>query len=147
MAHSRKLRRKNCVSSLNPALRRSKSRQTYTCSPVSWRICSITRCVTLRPEDPCRCLCGRDGKSAWFRVADTGPGIPPADLSHLFSPLYRGEASRNRRTGGTGLGLTIAQRILLAHGGDLQAENNLGGGAVFTASLSAAARSAFPASA
>jgi signal transduction histidine kinase len=70
-----------------------------------------------------------------FTVADTGPGIPTADLPHLFTPLYRGEDSRNRRTGGAGLGLTIARRILLAHGGDLVAGNTPTGGAVFTASL------------
>jgi signal transduction histidine kinase len=79
--------------------------------------------------------CGRNGESVWLRVADTGPGILPADLPHLFAPLYRGESSRNRRTGGTGLGLTIAQRIMHAHGGDLSAENRRGGGTVFTASL------------
>ena len=82
--------------------------------------------------------CGRNGESAWLRVADTGPGIAPSDLPHLFSPLYRGEASRNRRTGGTGLGLTIANRIMLAHGGELQAENGPAGGAVFTAHIASA---------
>ncbi|MPZ48643.1 MAG: HAMP domain-containing protein [Dehalococcoidia bacterium] len=80
--------------------------------------------------------CGLDGKTAWFRVADSGPGIPPADLPHLFSPLYRGEASRNRSTGGAGLGLAIAQRIMQAHGGELRAENSTRG-AVFTALLPA----------
>ena len=58
-----------------------------------------------------------------FTVADTGPGIPALDLPHLFEPLYRGEASRNPETGGVGLGLTIARRILRAHGGDLSAAN------------------------
>jgi signal transduction histidine kinase len=67
-----------------------------------------------------------------FTVADTGPGIAAHDLPHLFEPLYRGEASRNRETGGAGLGLTIARRILRAHGGDLTAANGSAGGAVFT---------------
>ena len=67
-----------------------------------------------------------------FSVADSGPGIDPADLPHLFSPLYRGETSRSRETGGAGLGLTIAQRILRAHGGDLTAANRPEGGAEFT---------------
>jgi signal transduction histidine kinase len=70
-----------------------------------------------------------------FSIADTGPGIPPHDLPHLFTPLYRGETSRNRRTGGAGLGLTIARRILLAHGGDLSAASQRAGGAVFTGTL------------
>jgi signal transduction histidine kinase len=69
-------------------------------------------------------------------VADTGPGIPAADLPHIFDPLYRGETSRSRKTGGAGLGLTIAKRILVAHGGDLTAAN-ADHGAVFTATLSA----------
>lgn len=67
-----------------------------------------------------------------FRVADTGPGFDPADLPQIFNPLYRGEASRNRETGGTGLGLTIAKRIIKAHGGDLIAANQTVGGAILT---------------
>jgi signal transduction histidine kinase len=67
-----------------------------------------------------------------FTIADTGPGIAAHDLPHLFEPLYRGEASRNRETGGAGLGLTIARRILRAHGGDLVAANGAAGGAEFT---------------
>jgi signal transduction histidine kinase len=61
-------------------------------------------------------------------------------LPHLFTPLYRGEASRNRQTGGAGLGLAIARRILQAHGGDLAAANDRSDGAVFTAILPAARR-------
>jgi signal transduction histidine kinase len=70
-----------------------------------------------------------------FSIADSGPGILPSDLPNIFNPLYRGESSRNRRTGGVGLGLTIARRILLAHGGDLAAANRPQGGAVFTGTL------------
>jgi len=73
----------------------------------------------------------RAGRAA-FTVTDTGPGIAPRDLPHLFEPLYRGETSRNRETGGAGLGLAIAQRILRAHGGDLVAANRAGSGAEFT---------------
>nr|MBA2362664.1 hypothetical protein [Chloroflexia bacterium] len=77
----------------------------------------------------------REARRAVFSVADTGPGIAPKDVPHLFTALYRGESSRNRRTGGAGLGLTIAQRILTAHGGDLTAENQPTGGARFTGSI------------
>jgi signal transduction histidine kinase len=66
-----------------------------------------------------------------FQIADNGPGIVPQDLPHLFEPLYRGEISRNRQTGGAGLGLSIARNILLAHGGNLEAANRPGGGAEF----------------
>jgi signal transduction histidine kinase len=70
-----------------------------------------------------------------FTIEDTGPGIASQDLPHLFTPLYRGEPSRNRLTGGTGLGLAIALRILQVHGGDLTAANRAAGGAVFTGIL------------
>jgi signal transduction histidine kinase len=79
--------------------------------------------------------CHPTGGHMTFTIADTGPGIAPDDLPHLFSPLYRGETSRNRRTGGAGLGLTVARRILRAHGGDLTATNRPPHGAVFTGVL------------
>jgi signal transduction histidine kinase len=90
-------------------------------------------------------VCWRREEAALvFAVEDSGPGIAAHDLPHLFTPLYRGEASRNRGTGGAGLGLTIAQRILRAHGGDLTAANGPSGGAVFTGTLPAARRPAHP---
>jgi signal transduction histidine kinase len=79
------------------------------------------------------------GQRTTVTVADSGPGIPAADLPHLFTPLYRGESSRNRRTGGAGLGLTIAKRIVEAHGGDLTAGNAPNGGAIFRVTLPAPA--------
>lgn len=77
----------------------------------------------------------RESNHLVFIVTDTGPGIALQDLPHVFTPLYRSESSRNRQTGGAGLGLTIAQRILKAHGGDLTAVNAVGGGASFIGSL------------
>ncbi|HEU5424364.1 MAG TPA: HAMP domain-containing sensor histidine kinase [Nitrolancea sp.] len=82
---------------------------------------------------------------AVFTVADSGPGIAEQDLQHLFEPLFRGEVSRNRATGGVGLGLTIARRILRAHGGDLSAANRPAGGALFTAWLPCRLERAAPA--
>ncbi|MDQ3411675.1 MAG: HAMP domain-containing histidine kinase [Chloroflexota bacterium] len=79
--------------------------------------------------------CHVNGDRVRFTITDTGPGIAAADLAHLFTPLYRGESSRNRRTGGAGLGLTVARRILRAHGGDLTADNQSPHGAVFTGNL------------
>lgn len=82
--------------------------------------------------------CDQDGERTRFTISDSGPGIPEEDLPHIFTPMFRGEVSRNRRTGGAGLGLTIARRMLRAQGGDLEAANAPGGGAVFTGWLPAA---------
>lgn len=79
----------------------------------------------------------RDGNRFLVTVADSGPGIPERDAPHLFDPFFRGDESRNPGTGGVGLGLTIARRIMRAHGGDLSAENRPEGGAIFTAWLPA----------
>ncbi len=76
-----------------------------------------------------------DDEQAVFTVADSGPGFDPHDLPHLFEPMYRGEVSRSRKTGGAGLGLTIARRILHAHGGDLTAANLPQGGAELTGTI------------
>jgi signal transduction histidine kinase len=58
-------------------------------------------------------------------VADTGEGIAPEDLTHIFDHFYRGEKSRSRATGGAGLGLAIARGIVEAHGGRIWAESEL----------------------
>lgn len=67
-----------------------------------------------------------------FSIADSGTGIAPEDLPHVFAPLYRGDSARSRTTGGSGLGLAIAQRIAQSHGGSLHAANRAIGGAEFT---------------
>ncbi|WP_051381416.1 ATP-binding protein [Paraburkholderia mimosarum] len=61
-------------------------------------------------------------------VVDDGPGIPQEELEAVFEPFYRIEPSRNRDTGGSGLGLTIARSIARAHGGDLTLRNRPAGG-------------------
>jgi len=72
-------------------------------------------------------------------VRDHGPGIAPADLPHLFDGFYRGSGSQAHATG-TGLGLTIARRILAVENGRIWAENCADGGARFTIVVPAAAR-------
>ena len=69
-----------------------------------------------------------DGAQLGIRVRDAGPGIPPQELERVFEPFYRVESSRNRDSGGTGLGLTIARDIAQAHGGSLTLQNLPGGG-------------------
>lgn len=63
-----------------------------------------------------------------IRIRDTGPGIPEPELERVFEPYYRVEGSRNRETGGTGLGLTIARGVAEAHGGQLHLRNRDEGG-------------------
>lgn len=62
------------------------------------------------------------------QVDDSGPGIPGAHLEKVFEPFYRVEGSRNRTTGGTGLGLASARAVARAHGGDLTLTNRAEGG-------------------
>jgi len=61
-------------------------------------------------------------------VEDDGPGIPEQEIERVFEPFHRVETSRNRETGGTGLGLPIARDIVRAHGGDIVLANRAGGG-------------------
>ena len=64
-------------------------------------------------------------------VQDSGEGISPNDLPHVFDRFYRGEKSRNQTTGGSGLGLAIAKGIIEAHGGQIGVVSNPGQGASF----------------
>lgn len=64
-----------------------------------------------------------DGASLIIRVRDDGPGIPESELERVFEPFYRLESSRNRDTGGSGLGLSIARDVVQAHGGSLILKN------------------------
>ena len=63
-----------------------------------------------------------------FRVTDNGPGIADDRIADMLEPFTRGEASRNRATGGAGLGLTIARAIAQQHGGELLLANRPEGG-------------------
>ena len=64
-------------------------------------------------------------------VADTGAGIPPAALPYVFDRMYRVDPSRDRATGGAGLGLTIAKQLVAAHGGTMWAESTPAAGSRF----------------
>ncbi len=70
-----------------------------------------------------------------INIEDTGPGIPADQLERVFEPFHRVEASRNRETGGTGLGLPITRNILRAHGGDVTLANRAEGGLCATVTL------------
>ena len=69
-------------------------------------------------------------------VTDTGAGIDPAHLPHVFDRFYRADESRSRVTGGAGLGLAIVRQLVTAHGGSVTAESSgVGKGAVFAVTL------------
>jgi signal transduction histidine kinase len=68
-----------------------------------------------------------DGRNCKVTVADTGTGIPEEAIPHVFERFYRSDKSRNRKTGGAGIGLTIAAAIVKAHGGRISAESRTGG--------------------
>ncbi|MBD7922377.1 HAMP domain-containing protein [Xanthomonas sp. Sa3BUA13] len=70
----------------------------------------------------------RDGADCLLWIDDDGPGIDPAQHEQLFLPFFRGENSRNRDTGGIGLGLSVAHSIVLAHGGEITLTNRPEGG-------------------
>jgi len=70
-------------------------------------------------------------------IRDTGAGIAPEDLPHIFDRFYRGGESRHKEQGESGLGLAIAKSLVEAHGGTISAESALGEGTTFTISLPA----------
>ncbi len=73
--------------------------------------------------------------SAQFAVSDTGQGIPPENLPHIFDRFYRVDKSRARAQGGSGLGLSIAKWIATAHGGTIRVRSQPGEGTTFTVVL------------
>lgn len=70
----------------------------------------------------------REAGEVVFRIDDRGPGIPESRIAAMTEPFQRGESSRNRATGGAGLGLTLARAIAEQHGGKLVLANRSGGG-------------------
>ena len=78
-----------------------------------------------------------EDQDAWavITVVDDGPGFPKEALEHVFDRFYRADPSRSRRSGGSGLGLSIVHAIVEAHGGTVDAANDPGGGARLTVRL------------
>jgi two-component system OmpR family sensor kinase len=72
---------------------------------------------------------------ATVEVVDRGPGIPPEDRQRVFERFYRTDASRTRRSGGSGLGLSIVSALVAAHGGRIEVGETPGGGATFVVTL------------
>lgn len=81
---------------------------------------------------------GLDGDRAVLTVTDTGEGIDPDDLPHVFDRFWRADRARSRATGGSGLGLAIAQELVRAHGGTIDVTSRPGQGSTFTVRLTLA---------
>jgi signal transduction histidine kinase len=75
-------------------------------------------------------------------VTDTGEGIRPEDMPHIFEQFFRGERSRSRATGGSGLGLAIVKAIVEAHNGQIRVESTVGKGSRFVITLPQTAQAA-----
>jgi two-component system OmpR family sensor kinase len=84
--------------------------------------------VHTAPDDRVSVTASARGELLEIAIADSGPGIAPEHLEHIFERFYRADESRSRDSGGSGLGLAIARAIVEAHGGRIRAESELGTG-------------------
>ena len=73
-----------------------------------------------------------DQKNLIIQIEDEGPGVPPDQLKKIFKPFYRVDPSREKKTGGYGLGLTIAHQAIYLHNGTIQVSNKITGGLTVT---------------
>jgi len=109
-----------------------------------WRAVENLLRNALRYTDPDRgvlleLLSGRKTPGLTITVRDYGPGVPEAELEKIFEPFYRVQESRDRGSGGHGLGLSIAANAVRRHGGQIVASNAAGGGLLVEISLPAGA--------
>lgn len=74
-------------------------------------------------------------RKLWIAVIDTGIGIAPEDLPHVFERFWRADQSRDRNSGGTGIGLTITKHLVELQGGEIQVDSEVGIGSIFRFSL------------
>jgi heavy metal sensor kinase len=91
------------------------------------------------PGDHVVCRTSASGLRAVLEVEDTGPGIDPVDLPHLFERFYRANKARSRAAGGAGLGLAIAKWVAESHGGAIRCESAVGQGTRMIVELPASA--------
>ncbi len=104
-------------------------KQTFTCRPIALKRALnnlIDNALKYAGAATVTLIAQSDGVK--ILIDDNGPGVPEESLEELFTPFFRLESSRNRGTGGSGLGLAVARSIVLAHGGELKLENLPEGG-------------------
>ena len=100
--------------------------QSGRASPRCWAISSPTPPATRRPAAPSRSAPSAAPSDLLVSIANTGDGIPPADLERVFERFYRVEKSRDRARGGAGIGLAIVKQLVEAGGGRVGAESREG---------------------
>lgn len=116
-------------------------RLTGQAAPLAAQASSLRRCVgnlvdnAVRYGGMARIALSEHAGQLCIEVSDSGPGIAEAELVRVLAPFYRVEGSRNRSSGGVGLGLSIAHDIARRHQGTLHLRNGAGGGLVATLTL------------
>src|SRR5262249_35563025 len=108
---------------------KTNGRLPLVCGPVSIRRCLgnlIENAVKYGKQAEVSMVA--DGDDLFIHIDDHGPGIPDALREAVFRPFFRMEGSRNRDSGGSGLGLTIARTVARAHGGDVRLDQAPCGG-------------------
>jgi signal transduction histidine kinase len=93
----------------------------------------IANAIKYAPNAPVTITVTSDDEAAWLAVRDQGPGIAAPDRARIFGPFERAVSARNY--GGLGLGLYVAHQNVIAHGGTISVESELGAGATFIAEL------------
>jgi two-component system, OmpR family, sensor kinase len=100
----------------------------------------LRNAVRYSPQDaPVDVSVGRSDSGVLITIRDRGPGVPQSELERIFEPFYRVAESRDRDTGGEGIGLAITAQVMKTHGGSAKASNSGGGGFEVRLSLPAGA--------
>ena len=81
---------------------------------------------SLADSQPVEILLFDKGETISIQIKDDGSGIPEEEIANLFEPFYRVDRSRSKKTGGYGLGLSLCKKIMDAHGGKIDIDNNIG---------------------
>jgi signal transduction histidine kinase len=82
-------------------------------------------------NEPIKVCLSRDDSGIQLEIQDYGQGIPDEEMDLIFEPFYRVDKSRNKKTGGYGLGLSLCKTIIEAHGGTISVKSSMGQGAIF----------------
>lgn len=95
----------------------------------------ISNAMRYTPQGHIHVTAWTEGDRVWTAISDTGIGIAPEDLPHIFERFWRSDRSRDRNSGGTGVGLAICRRLVELQNGTIEVESQLGRGSVFRFSL------------